>query len=211
MASSTHDLIASLSAQNAPVARVRPKRYGIAILAAMLMYACALIYGFGMAPDIHQHIHQPLFLAELFLLLATLLCALHAAMLAMVPGGVRSAFTKFSAYGGALAVLAVMVVHVLSPMEDEVAPEHSVECALFIALAALPVAALMMACIRKGASVIPAQAGALSVITSVALSALVLRLIESGSDAVHLMLWHYIPSILFACFGAWIGTRVLRW
>ena len=88
---------------------------------------------------------------------------------------------------------------------------HGMECALCIAaLACLP-SALIFGLLRKGASVTAVFAGSLSVLGASGFGSLILRLTEIDDSLVHIALWHYVPTFLFAAMGAVLGKFLLRW
>ena len=56
-----------------------------------------------------------------------------------------------------------------------------------------------------------ASAGLLAVIAAVSVGAITLRLAEANDEIMHLLSWHYLPSIFFASLGALLGRYLLRW
>jgi hypothetical protein len=85
------------------------------------------------------------------------------------------------------------------------------ECALCIAAVALIPSALLFALIRKGATIRPLQAGSFAVLAASSVGGLTLRLAEANDSLMHLVVWHYLPALLFATLGAVIGKKLLRW
>jgi len=79
------------------------------------------------------------------------------------------------------------------------------------AATAIVPAALIFALLRKGASVRPLRAGSFAVLAASGLGCLTLRLSEANDSLVHLVDWHYLPTLLFAVIGALVGRYLLRW
>jgi hypothetical protein len=57
----------------------------------------------------------------------------------------------------------------------------------------------------------PLQAGAFAVLTASTIGALTLRLAEENDSIVHLVQWHYLPTLFFAVLGAFAGKWLLKW
>lgn len=212
----TKELIQQLSAQATPVKGLRLRRYAIMLLAMLGAYAiCAQCWLDGLRSDLSLQLTRPLFVAELVLLSAMLICALVAALHAMLPDGVaRTQLLRLPYYcsGAVLALVACqLVLGTDARMIVPEAPVHTLECTAYIALSSMLPAALMFAILRRGASVVPMQAGGLAVVASVSLGALTLRLAEANDAIMHLLVWHYLPGIFFAVFGAILGRYLLRW
>lgn len=209
-------LIQQLSAEAAPVKMLRPQRYALMLLIALALYAiCAQCWLEGFRPDIAVQLRRPLFVWELVLLLAMVCSASVASVFAMLPDAAqykRLLQLPYLCVGG---MLVLVVLQLLLPpdtrmvMSDMVSHTH--ECTQYIALSSLLPALLIFGLLRKGASVMPRQAGFLAVIAAVAVGALTLRLAEANDDVGHLLVWHYIPSLFFASLGALLGRFVLRW
>lgn len=212
----TKQLIQDLSAQAKPVRVLRPKHYAALLLALLLVYAiCAQCWLEGFRPDLAIQLTRPLFVLELLVLTAMLVSAALASVYAMLPDGMQYKALMRLPYllsGGMLALLIFQLFlpqSTLMVMSD--ANSHTHECTEYIAYAAIFPAALIFMLLKTGASVIPMQAGLLAVIASVSLGALTLRLAEANDEIIHLLTWHYIPSIFFAALGALLGRFLLRW
>lgn len=211
----TKQLIQELSAQATPVKAVRPHVWASRLIAVLLVYAGAAQWWLGIRPDLATQLERSLFIAELFLLAAMLISAAIASVLAMVPDTYQKKNLLKLPYIISGLMLALVTFQLLMPqdarmvMPDETS--HTIECAMFIAMASMLPAALIFVLLRKGATIMPKNAGALAVIASASIGALTLRLAEADDYIIHLLTWHYIPSILFAGLGALIGRWMLRW
>jgi hypothetical protein len=69
----------------------------------------------------------------------------------------------------------------------------------------------MFVLLRKGASIRQLQAGSFAVLTATAIGCLTLRLSEENDSIMHLLQWHYLPTLLFAALGALAGKWLLKW
>ena len=89
--------------------------------------------------------------------------------------------------------------------------DNGVECTICIAMLAMPLGTILFVMFRKGASVRPRQSGFFAVMAASAVACLALRLDEAHAFALHTTLWHYVPTVLFAALGAWLGKYCLKW
>ena len=212
----TKQLIQELSADATPVKRVRPRGYAVFLLAVLSLYAlCAQCWFVGFRPDLALQLQRPLFVLELLLLAGMLVSSAVASVYAMLPDGIFSPWRMRLAYLFSGGMLALAVFQLFLPHDPRMvmpdADSHTHECTLYIALSSLMPAALVFALLRKGASVMPLQAGVLAVIAAVSVGAITLRLAEANDEMTHLLAWHYLPSLFFAGLGAVLGRYLLRW
>ena len=82
------------------------------------------------------------------------------------------------------------------------------DCALCIGSVAMLPSLLLFGILRRGATVRPMQAGIFAVLAASAIGCLTLRLSEANDSLAHLLLWHYLPTLIFAALGAVIGARI---
>jgi hypothetical protein len=212
----TKQLIQELSAQAAPVKRLQPRRDAAFLLALLSIYAiCAQCWLEGFRPDLAIQLSRPLFILELLLLAAMLVSASVASVYVMLPdGGQRKTLMRLPyVFSGGMLVLLVFQLFlpqdIRMVMSDAAAHTHA--CTIYIALSSLLPAALIFGLLRKGASVMPMQAGLLAVITAVSVGAITLRLAEANDEIIHLLVWHYVPGLFFASMGGLLGRYFLRW
>ena len=212
----TKQLINQLSAEATPVKIVRPERYAAFLLALLSIYAmCAQCWLEGFRPDLAMQLTRPLFMVELLLLAAMLVSASLASVYAMLPDGAQRKTLMRLPYVFSGGMLALVIIQIFLPQDAHMvmsdADSHTHECTQYIALSSILPAALIFGLLRKGASVMPMQAGLLAVIAAVSVGAITLRLAEANDDIMHLLTWHYLPSIFFASLGALLGRYLLRW
>lgn len=212
----TKQLIQDLSAEAKPAKMVRPQRYALFLLALLSIYAiCAQCLLEGFRPDLATQLTRPLFMLELLLLAAVLTSASVASVYAMLPDGAQRKTLMRSPYIFSVGMLALVICQLFLPQDARMvmsdATSHAHECTMYIALSSILPAALIFGLLRKGASVMPMQAGLLAVISAVSVGAITLRLAEANDEIMHLLSWHYLPSIFFASLGAVLGRYLLRW
>jgi hypothetical protein len=212
----TKQLIQELSAKAAPVKIVRPERYAAFLLVLLSVYAlCAQCWLEGLRPDLIMQLTRPLFIVELLLLAAMLTSASVASVYAMLPDGAQRKTLMCLPYVFSGGMLALLVFQLFLPQDARMvtsdATSHTHECTMYIALSSILPTALIFGLLRKGASVMPMQAGLLAVIAAVSVGAITLRLAEANDEITHLLTWHYLPSLFFACLGAVSGRFLVRW
>lgn len=212
----TQHLIAALSASAKPVRPVRPGRYMALMLLALSVYAvCAQCWLEGFRPDLAVQLGRPLFLLELVLLSAMFAGAVAAAVYAMLPDAVHYRRLLWWPYVASALMLGLVLLQLMMPHDPRmVMPDihaHTHQCTQYIAASAIIPALLVFGMLRLGATVMPARAGTLAVIAAVSVGALTLRLAEPNDQILHLLIWHYLPSLGFAVLGAIAGRLLLRW
>ena len=212
----TRQLIQDLSAGATPIKILRPQRYIALLLALFFIYAiCGQCWLEGFRPDISMQLTRPLFIAELLLLAAMLTSASIASIYAMLPDSAQRKTLMRLPYLFSAGMLALVMFQLFLPQDARMAvsaiSSHSHNCTLYIALSSILPAALIFVLLRKGASVVPMQAGFLAVIAAVSVGSITLRLAEANDEIMHLLSWHYLPSSFFAILGALLGRHLLRW
>lgn len=212
----TKQLIQELSAEAKPVRVLRPLRYAAFLLALLSIYAvCAQCWLRGFRPDLPMQLTRPLFVAELLLLAAMFTSACVASVYAMLPDGAQRKILLRSPYIFSVGMFVLVIIQLFLPQDARMvmpdANSHTHECTQYLAFSSILPAALIFGLLRRGASVMPRQAGLLAVIAAVSVSAITLRLAEANDEITHLLGWHYLPSIFFASMGALLGRYLLRW
>ncbi len=213
----TMDLIATLSAQAKPTQKVRAPSYWAArLLLVLALYAIGCQFFLSLRPDLLTQFTRPFFVLETVLLTLLLLFSAIASVLAMYP----DAYQKPQLLKLPYAIFALLVIVVgfqlLMPLDArmvilERAAIHAMECAICIASLALVPSALIFTLLRKGATVHQLQAGSFAVLAASSIGCLTIRFAEANDSIIHLVQWHYVPTLLFAALGALAGKWLLRW
>lgn len=214
--SNTSDLIQQLSREEKrTIPLSAPAYWWKRLLLALIIYGVATQALVGVRPDIVMQLMRPLFAAELGLLALLLVTSAMASVLVMYPDTYQKPYFLKLPYGVFLALAGIIMAEFFMPQDGRAAMlptgGHTIECSFFIAVVALVPSAGIFVLLRKGASVKPLQAGAFAVLTASALSSLTLRLVEINDAPLHLLAWHYTPTILFALIGVSAGKWLLRW
>jgi hypothetical protein len=213
---STADLIKQLSAEGKLTTPLRAPSYfatRLFLLLAGYMLAAQAILGFR--EDILVQLERPFFTLEILLLAFLLITSSVACILAMYPDAYQKPWMLKLPYTVFALLLGLTAIQFLLPQDARmVMPEagsHTIECSVYIAIAALVPSAVMVALIRKGASIRQFHAGAFAVLAASAIGCLTLRLAEPIDPVMHLVCWHYLPTLLFASLGAVAGKYILKW
>ena len=213
----TGQLIDALAGDGAPVRPMQtPAQLALRLGGVLLVYAMAVGAVLGLRPDLAEQLQRPFFLAEILLLLAVIFSSVAAAILLVFPDQYQQAgAVRCPVYSAGAFVLLLLVQLCLPPDARMVIPlgteAHAMECALCIASVAMIPSAWLFFFLRKGASVYPFLSGAYAVLASGGIGCLMLLLAEANDALMHLALWHYIPTLLFAAIGALTGKIFLKW
>ncbi len=179
------------------------------------VYGGAVQYFLGLRPDLLLQLTRPLFALEIGLLVLLVLTSVVAAILSMYPDIYQRPVLFKLPYGVFIGLAALMTAQLLLPHDAAMvfpppgSPE--MECALCIGIVALIPAALLFAIARKGASVQRLQSGFFTVLAASGVGCLTLRVAEMNDSIVHLLQWHYLPTVVFSTLGALLGNWLLRW
>lgn len=210
----TSTLIARLSSDAAaPTAVCTPRYWAVRLVAVLAAYGIGLqLFYLGFRPDLATLWSQPLFVAEILLLALVICTSILAGILAMYPDSYQRPKLLVLPYlAFALLVLLLGFELTQAPATALSMTVREMECATCIAMVSIFPSALMFAVLRKGATIHPFRAGSFAVLTASAMGCLGLRLEEVDGSLMHLVISHYLPTLVFAVVGAVIGKRLLRW
>ena len=207
----TQQLIASLAGEGIPVRPVTLRVLCGRWAMGLITYVAVIIAITGVRPDFVELLHNPLFAAEIGLLIAIILSSALMAGLLSYPDRYqqrRILWLPLGLFGGFVSVLGMEWFQhpVATPFTFEGA-----ECLSCITAYALMPGAWLLWQMRKLASTHAAQAGAAAVMASFAIGALALRVEEPTDSIAHLVQWHYLPMLAAALIGLGLGKRVLKW
>lgn len=217
MTNATQQLIENLAQKIVPIRPMQPPyilalRLGVVLLA----YGCIIGWVLGLRPDLMVQFHRPFYLAEIILLAAVTISSFFAAIYLAFPDQYQyPGVTLLPLYSFALFAVLLLVQAFLPPDARMVFPAsegmQGMECTFCVASVAIIPSALMFIFLRKGATSSPPASGAYSVLAAAGLGCFMLRLSEANDSLIHLVLWHYLPIVLFAILGAFIGKILLKW
>lgn len=211
----TSTLITSLSQDVSRGTKPRsPAYWGLRVGAVLLLYALGIQAHLGLRLDVLTRLQAPLFLAEILLLFGIAISSATACMLAMYPDRhQRAGWILWPIVLSAALVVLLLVETLLAPDASAIlkTPNHFMDCAICIAIVAIMPSAALFWLLRKGATVTRYRAGVLVVLTASAIGCLTLRLAEPSDVLAHLVLGHYLPTVMFSLLGAVLGGKLLRW
>ena len=208
-------LIQELSREPAVARRFpTPSRLIAGLLIACLVCGVLGQLYLGVRPDFTATFADAYLWAEVACLLLLLASSLLASVLVMYPDAYqRPGLTRLPYGVFALLVLLCAVQLVVQPdlRIQDATDMHGITCTLSIAAVAIVPSALVMVLLSRGAVVHPMQAGSLAVLTGTALGCLVVRLHEANDSMMHVVTWHYLPTMLLSLAGVLLGRRLLKW
>lgn len=212
----TETLIARLSSEPLSPKRARSPRYwGVRLLAVLLVYGVAAQLALGLRPGLALQCTRPLFAAEIALLVALLVTSAIASVLVMYPDGYQKPQLLGLPHLIFFLLTGLVGFQLLMPPDARMVmplpSAHDMECAICIGAVALIPSAVIFALLCRGASVQPFQAGLFAVLAASSMGCLTLRLAEANDSMMHVAVWHYLPTVLFATLGAWLGKWLLKW
>ncbi len=212
----TDALIAALSAEATPRKKLgSPLRLGVYLLAGLALYASLVQCFLGMRPDFGLQFGRLAYVTEITLLLGLIVSATAAAILAMVPDAYQHSRWLRVPYVILGCLVGLILAQMILPPDARMVllPPGATElqCTICIALVSVLPSAAMFMLLRRGASVRPMRLGSFVVLATTAVGCLEVRLEEANDSLMHLAVWHYLPILLLACFGAWLGSRLLKW
>lgn len=211
----TNELIANLSAQAPSKTLGTPSYYALRLGAVLAAYATGAQIFLGLRLDLAVQFTRPMFAIEVVLLALLAVASAGAAILSMYPDAYQKKSLLKLPYGIFAALAAFILFQLSMPHDPMMAmPDlgaHGMECALCIASVAIVPSALIFGLLRKGASVHPLRSGSFAVLAASGIGCITLRLAEVNDSLMHLVGWHYVPTLLFAALGAIIGKHLLKW
>jgi hypothetical protein len=212
----TNDLINQLAQDAKPAkAPLKPRMLALQLVAVLGIYALGAQWALGIRPDIILRLTEFWYEAELVLLLFLVLTSALASIMSMYPDALQKPALLKLPYVvfGSLLLLVLGQYFFMSP--DGLAMTgieiNGIACAICIAAVSIIPSALMFAFLRRGATIHPLQAGAFAVFTAAGIGMLTLRIAEPNDVMLHLAIWHYLPTFLFAMLGAALGRWLLKW
>lgn len=212
---STESIISELAMQARAVKRL--PHWRICMEWMTITCTCLVVIGlaFGVREDIHVKLSETIFLIEIFFNFMLILIAGCCSTAFCYPDRAKANFLL-----PMLVILMLMysiltfVLALSSPnftSEFIHAAPHGIRClACISAFAAIP-ALWMLWRLRQLASVRPMLAGGAALLMAVATGCLGVRLVETEIESASMIVWHYLPLILFSIIGLALGKRIFKW
>jgi hypothetical protein len=205
-------LIAQLT-DDASAVRPAPHPYlaSLILIGAALLYLAISLAISGVRPDLGQALRRPWFVAEvsvLFLLLSS--ASVSAVLLSFPDFHQKRRLVLLPAWTFAI-FLAVMFFAWHADQPPAALPKHNIECTTCIILLAILPTAWTFFFMRKFASTHFHWAGSVAILAAFSVGALWLRLQEVNDSILHVIEWHYLPMLVAAAVGHWMGKWLLKW
>ena len=84
-------------------------------------------------------------------------------------------------------------------------------CGFLILGASVPFSVFLGSWSRKLASPNPAMTGAFAALSAASLGCFLMQFVCLHDQAMHLMLWHFLPLMLISTAGAYFGRKLFHW
>lgn len=212
----TEELIHSLAEDTVAAKQLwSPARLVSCLISILLIYAAVVGVLLGFRADLLVQLHRPFFLTEISLLLFIIFSSLIAAIFLIFPDRYQNKSALYWPIYSLPAFMLVLLVQVFLPIDSRmfipIGKVHAMECTICIAAIAMIPSGLIFIFLRRGATVYPFLSGIYAVLASSGIGCLMLRLAETDDYIMHITLWHYIPTLIFAAIGAFIGRIFLKW
>ncbi|WP_223247310.1 DUF1109 domain-containing protein [Sulfuriferula sp. AH1] len=188
-----------------------PLRLWLKWMGVAAVYIALSLVILGVRPDLLAALHNGLFAAEILLLIGIVATTALSATLLAFPDMYQHSRLVLAPI--VMFVLFIGVIFLAWQADNPPAPPpvHSFECSLTIAVLALLPAAWMFYSMRRLASTHRRSAGVVVMLAAFSIGAITLRLSEQTNSIMHVIEWHYVPMIVVALLGVWLGKVLLRW
>jgi len=211
MSGKTEKLIKDIAKRAELITPINPTRRCCIWTILALVIAAVISVAIGIRHDISDKINSGIFIFEIVTALAAgFLAALVASWLS-IPGAKQQKtliwlpFIPITMlFGIAGYQIFLMPVH-LSDVEE------SVHCAADIIMVAAVPAIALFAMLKLAASTRNVLTSIMAVLSVGAFGYLCSRLICPNDEISHVIMWHYLPTLLIASIGAFVGFRILKW
>jgi hypothetical protein len=210
----TEELIAKLSNEQSKKTLQTPRYYASCLVAVLIIYAILVQFYLGLRSDLSAQLLKKSFLLEIFLLFSLGIFSAIASIFLIYPDCHQKKILIKIPNFLLVATISFTLLQLLLPEESLLlitANSHNIECSICIAAVAIIPSLLIFNLIKKGAATSFKKAGFFAILTTTSIGCITLRLAENNDAAMHLLVWHYLPTLLFSCLGALAGKYFLKW
>lgn len=208
----TEELIGRLAAGASPVEPDHGLQALAAVVLAAVVPAAAIVFGYGLRPDLASALLSPMVAAKTALPLLLAALALPLCLRAVRPG---TALRPRAIWAVPLAALGLLLLAlVLTPAAGRgmaFVGKSLYVCLPSVVVLSLPVTAALIAALRRGAPVRPALCGALAGLTGGAVATALYSLYCTEDSPLFYAVWYSLGIAVAALAGALMGVRLLRW
>ncbi|HMO04258.1 MAG TPA: DUF1109 domain-containing protein [Kiritimatiellia bacterium] len=206
----TDDVISRLAAEVAPVRRLPAPGVQWAVwLGISLAYLGAFTAVSGVRGDLAAVVGDPSFIGLTVLFTVMGVLAGYAAFVTSVPDRDLPAGVRWSlllASGISLGWLGL-----LGGTTPGCAPGHGLACAVHIFLLGILPTVVLVVALKRAAPANLVGSGILIGLALNSLGAAALQFACDNQDPLHLLVWHWLPGVVFAFAGILLARRFLRW
>jgi hypothetical protein len=209
----TDQLIRTLAADNAHVARPVGFVLALALLAAAPLSVAIFFAGLGVRPDVMTAMHNPFFDLKFAVTLALAIPAIAIGLYLSRPeASLRGWAWLLLIPAGLLAagISGEMMMPQRLPMMTRLVGNNWRTCLTAIPLMSLPLLAAALFGLRHGAPARPAVAGAIAGLLSAGLAATLYASHCTDDSPLFVATWYTIATALVTAIGALAGSKVLR-
>ncbi|MDP1568759.1 MAG: NrsF family protein [Vicinamibacterales bacterium] len=211
----TDELVRKLAAEAAPVTRLAPVPWRLAVWTACTVAAAvAAVWAFGARQDLAVALAAPAFQVKAALLILTAITAAAGALLLSVPGAERTAAVRWLP----LAVVAALVLWIAGELGAAAAAGTANwrigaawGCAAEVMAVGFVPGAVLFVMVRRAAPLRAMWAGLLALMAMGAVGALGTSAICPSDRSMHVLVWHVLPLIVIGAVGAAAGYVLLGW
>ena len=210
----TADLIASLSADPAPVRRLRPPPLRACCWLALATLILVLLgVSHGLRPDLSKELADPGYVIGLVACLLTGVLATFAAFMLSLPD--RSRLYGFLPLPSLVVWMSTVSVGCFTDWVS-VGPGgmqmgEAVSCFATLVLTSLPLSLALLVMLRYTAKLCPGAVILMGSVAVAAVTASALTLFHEISATVMILMWNLGAAILIAGVGKLFGHRMLSW
>jgi hypothetical protein len=208
----TEQLIDELTEKMQAVAPAStPARIFMKWMLYAVVYAAGALFFLKVRPDFMDKLSYPPFLAEILSLTLVIASSLLSAALLAFPDMYQRTRAVFLPVVTFLVFVEVLVWEFIADSPPSPLPPHAMECLLCISALSLIPGAFIIYSIKKLASTHFYVSGLVATLAAFSIGALILRISEQTDSIAHLLHWHYLPMILAAIMGVFLGKLCLKW
>jgi hypothetical protein len=208
----TKDLITNLSEQLTPISPLKKPRYWIIQFVVFTLIYCTFIQFFlGFRSDISQKFSEPLFAAEIILMILLAFSCLLSSSLMLYPDNYQKPYLLRLPYVIFSFVVAFFIAGFFLQNDSSVLTSgHDIECSIAIAAISTVPSFYLFYVLRKGSNINSFKAGALATISASIIGCIALRICEPTDSIAHIIIWHHLPILIFSAIGAIAGKAILK-
>lgn len=206
------EFIKNLANQGAKKPTYQPKKQLLLWSIVMVFYAFLIFSFLGVRSDFLQKIHEPLFVLEMLVIFTTSFSAAIAASFLAIPDGIQRKFLKQIPFISLLFLCAIILAQYFlqKGLVIEEFCGESYKCTLAIFIFSIVPSAIFFVILYRAATLECLLAGFMIGLCGSSFSYLLLRLIHSTENIIHLFSWHLVPVFLVSCLSVILAKIIVR-